>query len=188
MSSRLFIENIGSEDILLAGATAEDLAYVAPFANARRRCEVLAWRAVVRRELGQDVAISYDEYGAPVVDAPNKHISISHSRTHVAVCISDAPCAVDIEQSDRDFRRVASRYLSVGELVMAEAHELFAEMWSAKEALYKLHRRGGLDLIEHIKISDYNPDRHIFVAHILGGEPIEVHVKREGNLVIALVQ
>ena len=55
MSSRLFIENIGSEEALIAKAHSEDVAFVERFSNEGRRCEVLAWRAIVRRELGCDV-------------------------------------------------------------------------------------------------------------------------------------
>ena len=135
MSSRLVIEPIASEEALRECATAADLAFVEQYGSASRRCEVLAWRAIVRRELGAEVAISHDDYGAPKVDNPNTHISVSHSRDRVAVLFSNGVCAVDIESVERDFRKVASRYLSAEEQALAERYDIFAEMWSAKEAL-----------------------------------------------------
>ena len=187
MSSRLFIENIGSEEVLREGAHADDLCLVDSFSNQSRRCEVLAWRAIVRRELGADVQIDYDEYGAPKVDMPATYISVSHSKGDVAVLISDAPCAVDIEQTNRDFCKVASHYLSERELDLAKEYNLFAEIWCAKEALYKYHRKGGVDYVEQISILDYDAEYQLFKASICGGDPVVVRLKREDNHSIALI-
>ena len=185
MSSRLVIEPIASEDALRECATAADMAFVEQYGSASRRCEVLAWRAIVRRELGAEVAISHDDYGAPKVDNPNIHISVSHSRNRVAVLFSSGTCAVDIELVERDFRRVASRYLSAEEQALAERYDIFAEMWSAKEALYKYYKKGRLDLVKHISIGAY--ESGVLKCSILGSEPIEVKIKREGDLVIAVI-
>jgi phosphopantetheinyl transferase len=187
MSSRLFIENIDSEEHLLATAHPVDLSIVEGYSNANRRREVLAWRAIVRRELGSEVVISYDENGAPTLDNPHINIGVSHSRGVVAVMLSESPCAVDIEQADRDFRRVAERYLSHSEYEIARQYDLFAEMWCAKEALYKYHKKGSVDLVEDLAIVDYQTDSNTLVATILGGEPINVAIRREGTLAIALI-
>lgn len=188
MSSRLFIEGIGSEDVLRTNGNSNDIAAIEHISNLNRRCEVLAWRAIVRRELGSQVNIFYDEYGAPQVDLSDTYISISHSKGEVAVLISDTPCAVDIEHVDRNFRKVSGRYLSEEESTIAEQKDLFAEMWCAKEALYKYYRKGGLDFVEDINILEYNHSENLIVATILGGEPIAVQIKREGNLAIALIK
>jgi phosphopantetheinyl transferase len=142
---------------------------------------------MVRRELGDEVAISHDEYGAPQVDTPNIYISISHSRDRVALLISDSPCAVDIEDAARNFRNVSSKYLSAAEQLLAERYDLFAEIWCAKEALYKYHRKGGVDYVEQISILDYDAERQLFKASVCGGEPVVVRLKREDNHSIALI-
>lgn len=187
MSSRLIVEAIASEETLLASATAEDLSYVEQFGSAKRRCEVLAWRAMVRRELGADVAISHNDYGAPQVDVPDTYISISHSREMVALLVSDSPCAVDVEHTSRNFRNVAAKYLSSEEQLLASRYDLFAEMWCAKEALYKYHQRGGLDYVTQITIHSYDADGETFEASICGGERVVVRLKREDNHSIALI-
>ena len=187
MGSRIVIEPIASEVTLRESATAEDLAFVEQFGSISRRYEVLAWRAVVRRELGCDVEISHDEYGAPMVDNPNIYISVSHSQDMVAVLFSDSKCAVDIESVERNFGKVAARYLSSEEQQLAEQNNLYAEIWCAKEALYKYHKKGGLDLVKDISIETYDVDRGVLQAVILGGEPVEVKIKREGHLVVAVI-
>ena len=185
MTNRLVIEPIASEEVLRSGAVSEDIAIVEPFANADRRCEALAWRAIVRRELGQGIRIFYDEYGAPKVNKSDIYISVSHSRGVVAVLFADKPCAVDVECVDRDFRKVANRYLSQEEQALAEQYDIFAEMWCAKEALYKYYKKGRLDLVKHISIAEYNVG--VLKCSILGSEPIEVSIRRDGNLVIAVI-
>lgn len=141
----------------------------------------------MRREVGEAVQIGYDEYGAPQIDVPNLYVSVSHSRGVVAVLLSDNPCAVDIEQSERDFGKVASRYISERERAIAEEYGLYAEMWCAKEALYKYYKRGALDLVDDLTICDYLPHESAFMAKILDGEMLKVKIKREGNLAIALI-
>ena len=187
MGSRIVIEKIATEETLRKSATTEELSIVGQFGSASRRCEVLAWRAVVRRVLGDEVKISHDEYGAPVVDMPNTFIGVSHSRECVAVIFSDGECAIDIESADRDFRRVASHYLSEEELALAEQNDLYGEMWCAKEALYKYYKKGGFDFASDISIKEYDGDRAVLRATILDGEPIEVKIEREGNLIIAVI-
>ena len=186
MSSRVVIERIATEEVLRSGATAEDLTFVEQFGATSRRCEVLAWRALVRRELGE-CQISHDEYGAPMVDIEGTYISVSHSRDCVALVVSDCSCAIDIESVERNFRGVASRYLSSAEQIIAEKHDLYAEMWCAKEALYKYHRKGGVDYVEQISILDYDAEHQLFKASICGGEPVVVRLKREDNHSIALI-
>jgi phosphopantetheinyl transferase len=105
----------------------------------------------------------------------------------VALLISDTPCAVDIEDTTRNFRNVSSKYLSRTEQLLAERYDLFAEMWCAKEALYKYHRKGGVDYVEQISILDYDADNQSFEASICGGETIRVRLKREDNHSIALI-
>ena len=185
MGNCVVIEPIASEETLRASAVAEDMAFVEQFSSVSRRCEVLAWRAIVRRELGDDVEISHDEYGAPLVSTPNIYISVSHSRDRVAVLFSDVECAIDIESAERDFRRVATRYLSSDELHLAEQNNLYAEMWCAKEALYKYYKKGGLDFVRDVAIKEYKEG--ILCCSILDGEPIEVKVKRANGLVMAVI-
>lgn len=187
MSSRVVVERIATEESLMQAAASEDCAFVAQFGSAMRRCEALAWRAIVRRELGVETRIFYDDYGAPRVDTPNTYIGVSHSREFVAVAFSDKPCAVDIEDANRDFRKVASRYLSEQEMSLAEEGDLYAEMWCAKEALYKYYRKGRLDFVKHISIVSHNSEESHFTATILDSAPIVVRIKREDNLVVALI-
>lgn len=136
--------------------TAQDVASASRFQNEARRVEHLAWRRVVRRELGRGVQIEYNEVGAPIVDTANTYISVAHTTGAVAVVIADTPVGVDIELLHRGFDRVASRYLSAEELALSSDDRWLAMVWSAKEAMYKLYGRKGVDLVEELRVTAYD--------------------------------
>ena len=139
--------------------TAADVASASRFQNERRRTEHLAWRRVVRRELGRGVEIEYNEVGAPTVNLENTHISVAHGAGRVAVAIADERIGVDIEALERDFAHVSSRYMSPKEQALSTQAEWLAMVWCAKEALYKLYGERGLDLKHDIVLTDYNPEK-----------------------------
>ena len=136
--------------------TAQDVASASRFQNEARRVEHLAWRRVVRRELGRGVQIEYNEVGAPIVDTANTYISVAHTTGAVAVVIADTPVGVDIESLHKGFDRVASRYLSAEELALSSDDRWLAMVWSAKEAMYKLYGRKGVDLVEELRVTAYD--------------------------------
>ena len=137
--------------------TAADVASASRFQNERRRTEHLAWRRMVRRELGRDVEIGYNEVGAPTINIEHTHISVAHGAGRVAVAIADERVGIDIESLERDFACVSSRYMSDQEQALSSAIEWQAMVWAAKEALYKLYGERGLDLKCDIALTDYNP-------------------------------
>ena len=185
--SSLYIVPIASEEELRREAAAEDLEVVAHFASEHRRREALAWRGVVRRELGNDCKIGYDEWGAPTVDTAECEISVSHCDKFVAVLISDSPCGVDIESLDRNFGRIASRYMSDEEKSLCSDERWSAIVWSAKEALYKLHRKGGIDFIRDIKILSYDTASQSIEASLPDRKGVAVKIEqREGYIVASI--
>lgn len=146
--------------------TAEDVASASRFQNERRRSEHLAWRRVVRRELGRGISISYNEVGAPEVDTPNTHISVAHGAGCVAVAIADQRVGIDIETTERDFSRASSRYMSEHEAQLSTKEWWPAAVWTAKEALYKLFGRRGVELRDDLKIVAYNADSKQITAQL----------------------
>ena len=144
---------IASEAELTATAREDDLHAVAAFVSEHRRREYLAWRALLYGYLGRDVRVEYDASGAPrLVPYPDLHISVSHCRDMVAVALSDRVCGVDMERLDRDFMKVAPRFLSARERALSEDKRLAAAVWCAKECLYKMYGRRGMDLLRDLAV------------------------------------
>ena len=174
---RLFIESVPPVylccDTLL---TAADIASAARFQNEARRNEHLAWRRIVRRELGRNVVIDYNEVGAPFVDKSGTHISIAHSREVVAVAIAEERVGVDIESRERDFSRAAERYASAEEIALGgEDEDWLAKLWTAKEAMYKYYGVRGVELRDDLRIVSYDPERELLRGE-LQGEALEIRL------------
>ena len=66
--------------------------------------------------------------------------------------ISDRPCAVDIESETRRFTRAAAHFLTPAEAALGDDPRVAGVVWCAKETLYKLARRRGLDLLRDLAI------------------------------------
>ena len=120
------------------------------------------------------VVIEYDPQGAPIIkNSQYKHISVSHCRDRVAVLLSARECGVDIECRDRRFSAIAERYLSAEEYLVAERERidrqtLCAIAWSAKEAVYKLLRREGVDLRRDMRIEAISTEQQSIVVEACG--------------------
>lgn len=188
MTSRIFIEEIASEELLRSAATEDDRAYVAAFGSARRRCEVLAWRNLVRREVGRDCHIGYEACGAPIITNPNIHIGVSHCCDRVAVILAEKPCAIDIETTERNFAGVAERFLTPEELRLSGDELLLGRLWCAKEAAYKLCRTSSLNLREDIQITEYLPAVERFTAVIRGTQRICGYFRVEAHHIVAIIE
>lgn len=169
--------------------TAADVASASRFQNERRRTEHLAWRRVVRRELGRGVEIGYNEVGAPTLNLENTHLSVAHGAGRVAVVISDKRVGIDIESLERDFTSVSSRYMSPEEQALSTHKEWGAMVWCAKEALYKLYGERGLDLKHDIVLTDYNPEKGEISALLLQTTKARVEVDiHNADAVVAVAE
>lgn len=167
--------------------TAQDVASASRFQNDKRRREHLAWRRIVREELGTNVAIDYNAVGAPTVDTPNTYISVSHGADMVAVAIADEAVGVDIEAVERNFDRVKSRYMSDVESALGDNHDWAAMVWCAKEAIYKLYGRREVDLMDDIRITAYNPETMELHATVDNVDNIVVKISFVGSRAVVAV-
>ena len=98
-------ENI---ETLLTLCLPDDRREAAKFVNESRKIEWLAWHALLQI-LHPGVKACYDSQGGPILDV-NLHIGVSHTRNYAAVILAPTPCAIDIENIERDFSRALPRY------------------------------------------------------------------------------
>lgn len=183
---RLFVEKIaGIYACCDALITAQDIASASRFQNQSRRMEHLAWRRIVRRELGRGVSIDYNDVGAPVVDTPATSISVAHSREVVAVAIAEGRVGVDVESTERSFERAQSRYMSEGESALSSDALWPCMVWCAKEAIYKCYGRRGVDLRD-IALTEYDAEHNIIYGIVCQKFCVEVKISHHGKYVVAL--
>lgn len=183
-SVRLFIEEPLSEAELLVLSGEADRCVVSGFTLEKRRREALMWRYIVRRELGEDTVIEYDENGAPQLLNRDEYIGISHSADFVAVIISQSRCAVDIERLDRNFERVTARYIRPEERILSNDKRLPAAIWCAKETLYKFAGKRGLDLLRDVKVHEVDLEEGFMVGQVEDNPSVRINLRFHlGNIV-----
>lgn len=108
--------------------------------------------------------------GKPVfLHEPNKHFSVSHSKTHVLVALSDEPVGADLE-TRRPISEKSKRAIMNGQ----EYREFdFFELWCLRESVYKLNGAGNLrEILRFHKDGGriVGPDESIWYGVIKGVE------------------
>lgn len=190
----LLIGEIPPLEILEAAAGTDDRMAVESFTSPSRRAERLAWRLMLkvwarhnRAWQGRELEVEYSPQGAPKIkNFPYNHISVSHCRDRVAIALSMRPCAVDIESLDRNFERLAARYMSIEELATFTEKEMMASVWCAKEVLYKLSGIKGLDLRHDIRISALDISEGIVEGEVRHSKGVVMRIIQleDGDMVV----
>ena len=94
------------------------------------------------------VPLQWDEDGKPVVPGTGLYVSISHSGAYVVCAVDDEPIGVDVETfrdvEEKFMRRVCSEAELSYVLDSCAPERRFWELWTAKEAIFKLTGHGPL--------------------------------------------
>ena len=102
----------------------------------------------------------YDNIGAPYL-TDGRYISISHTGDAAAVVISSVSVGIDLEHYKDKIKRVAPRFLHAAEgQIPKDFDEIsyLTQLWTAKEALYKLYKKPGLIFREQLRIQPFQKE------------------------------
>lgn len=129
---------------------------VADIAGDDDRKRTVAGELLARRMLSQrlgcgekDVPLLWDELGKPTVERDGVFVSVSHSGAWAVCVTADVPVGVDVEVIRSAQEKFMRRVCSQQELACIRPGEdgdcrRFWEIWTAKEALFKLTGKGPL--------------------------------------------
>ena len=92
----------------------------------------------------------YNEHGKPsIAGHPEIQFSISHCQRAIAVAVSDSPVGIDVESFRKADDALLHRTMNEDEIRMVEASDCrertFIELWTRKEAVFKLMGTGITD-------------------------------------------
>jgi 4'-phosphopantetheinyl transferase len=151
-SPERFLEHLTLDD-------AEESYYSTLRSEVRKR-HWLSYR-VALNDIFEGVAyeLYYDEYGKPWLKNGHGYISVSHSGEYSAVITGAGPVGLDIEKVRERILRISDRFLSAEELAgigTVPEIEKYYVYWGAKESLYKIHGKPGIDLCHDILIEPFD--------------------------------
>ena len=102
----------------------------------------------------------YNNIGAPYL-TDGRYISISHTGDVAAVVISSVSVGIDLEHYKDKIKHVAPRFLHASEgQIPKDFDEIsyLTQLWTAKEALYKLYKKPGLIFDEQLRIQPFQKE------------------------------
>jgi phosphopantetheinyl transferase len=140
----------------------------------KRKLEILAVRALLKEMCG-NVKLSYNKFGAPVLENNNNKISISHSKQLVAIILSELKTGIDIEIISKRILKIKDKFISKYDNI-DESQEDLTIAWSTKECIFKWHQKGNLNFKYDILIKKVNQlsktievffDENLFILNFL---------------------
>jgi phosphopantetheinyl transferase len=129
--------------------------FFAPFAEAYSR---MAFHPLVVL-LDDPKKIQYKENGRPYLADGSYHISISHTKGFAAVLLhKTCEVGVDIEINSNRVNKIAGKFISEEEYI-DDKHPVIHRLlhWSAKETLFKLMDKEGVDFRKDLHILPFTP-------------------------------
>ncbi|MBT3417191.1 MAG: 4'-phosphopantetheinyl transferase superfamily protein [Flavobacteriales bacterium] len=150
----------------------------------KRKKEFLSTRILLNK-LNPNSEITYNKFGAPQL-SDGKQISISHSKTSVAIIISDNNVGIDIEEIDEKALRISSKFINKNHLVNL-TKEKATLIWCVKECIYKLFQKGNIDFRKDITIEEFQIEKKGKINCKLRGEKIIVNYQKIDNQYLAYV-
>ena len=164
-----------------------------------KRTQHLAARLLLQEMLpALDInRIEYAANGKPYFENANIHFSISHCNGYAACAISEeGPVGIDIELIQDRIKKVAPKFLHNSELekinTLNEEAQLkeMSFVWAAKEAMYKMNEKLGINFSEHLRIEGLtNNTKAMISASILSEAAaldVQIHYELRENFVWAV--
>lgn len=172
------------------------------FSSEFRRVEWTAVRVLLYTLLDRQVHISYNDQGAPLLpDYEGLHISISHTKGYVAIALSEsARVGIDVEQIERieekknvfddkekvpRVEKVRTRFMRNDEC--AETTIGLLLHWSAKETLFKVLGREGVNFVDEMQVSPFDETQYegeFSIEDLKEDDPYIIYYKVFGDFVL----
>lgn len=116
-----------------------------------------------------------DACGKPHLNKGKAHISISHSKTKVAVIVSDRPTGIDVQERVERIPMIQHKFISEEEggfIDASKAIDYYHIFWGAKESMYKAYGLKELDFKLHMYLYPFQlfDSKIEFVGHVKKGE------------------
>lgn len=152
----------------------------------KRRLEILGVRVLLKTLLGEERRILHAPSGRPFLEGDSRLVTVSHTQGYVAVGLhSHFVPGIDIEQVRERVRKVAPRFVRADELPVTAClsdREYLLQLllhWSAKETLYKVLGKEGVDFLEHLHVHPFllQSEGEFLAESLFPGMPVSCRVR-----------
>ncbi|MCF8221598.1 MAG: 4'-phosphopantetheinyl transferase superfamily protein [Bacteroidales bacterium] len=132
------------------------------FKSNSRRLEYVSVRALLAELMGPDAKIVYNKNKKPFIKDGSHFISISHSNKLTAIMLSSRErIGIDLEYMSSNITGIARRFINRRENITRKKdyrrYHLYIH-WCAKEALYKICDKEGINMKKNITIFPFPVD------------------------------
>ncbi|MDX2414356.1 MAG: 4'-phosphopantetheinyl transferase superfamily protein [Bacteroidales bacterium] len=126
------------------------------FRSTSRKLEFLSVRALLIELLGPDARIVYNKNNKPFIKDGSHYISITHSNKLTAIMLSTCEkIGIDLEYMSSNINAISFKFLNKKEKITRardkKKYHLYLH-WCAKEALYKICDKEGINIKKNITI------------------------------------
>lgn len=129
------------------------------FRSTSRKMEFLSVRALLAEMMDRDARIVYNKNNKPFIKDGSHFISITHSNKLTAILISrNERVGIDLEYMRLNINAFASKFLNKKEKITRRwadrTYHLYIH-WCAKEAMYKICDKEGINIVNDISIEPF---------------------------------
>lgn len=137
----------------------EDLKRYDIYRSTSRKMEFLSVRALLAEMMDRDARIVYNKNNKPFIKDGSHFISITHSNKLTAILMSrNERVGIDLEYMRLNINAFASKFLNKREKITRRwadrTYHLYIH-WCAKEAMYKICDKEGINIVNDITIEPF---------------------------------
>ena len=138
----------------------EDIKRYEIYRSTSRKMEFLSVRALLAEILGKEARIVYNKNNKPFIKDGSHFISITHSNKLTAILMStNERVGIDLEYMRVNINAFASKFLNRREKITRRwadrTYHLYIH-WCAKEAMYKICDKEGINIVNDISIEPFD--------------------------------
>lgn len=139
----------------------EDKKRFKAFRSTSRKLEFLSVRALLAELLGPEARIVYNKNNKPFIKDGSHYISITHSNRLTSIMLSKREkVGIDLEYMSSNITALSFKFINRKEKITRDKelkkYHLYLH-WCAKEALYKICDKEGINMKKNITIFPFDP-------------------------------
>ena len=130
--------------------------------SALKKNQILAVHQILKFKGFSSDELFYNKNGAPFLKNGLK-ISISHSESYVAVCLSKEKMGIDLQTVSEKILRIVDKFTNQTEKKLVDENNLenMTQLWTIKEAAYKYFSVGQLNFKSDILVSELGDESQL---------------------------